>query len=221
MVAGKTTPTMKAEKRERLGSRYARRLRSQGLLPGVLYGHKENPVAIAVDHKEMLVQLHHGQRVFKLDLDGRDELALVKDLQFGVLGDDVIHIDFARVNLDEVVEVALTLRFIGVPKGLSEEGAVLRTVSETVEVRCRATDVPSEEHEVDISGLEADGMLTAKELTLPEGLTLASDPEAILVRIAFVEETADEPTPEGEEGAEPEIISEHRGKEDEGESSED
>lgn len=216
MVAGKTTPTMSAQKRERLGSRYARRLRAQGKLPGVLYGHHEAPVAIAVDEKEMLTQLHHGQRVFKLTLDGQDELCLVKDLQFGVLGDDVIHVDFARVNLDEEVHIALGLKFIGVAKGLAEEGAVFRTVSDSIEVRCKATDIPTEEFEVDVTDLGAGEFITAGDLKLPGVFSLHDDPETVLARIAWVAEEVEEPAGEEGEEAEPEIISEHRGESEEG-----
>lgn len=205
MVAGKETPSMQAQKRDRLGSRYARRLRAQGMLPGVVYGHQEAPVAIAVDSKEMLTQLHHGQRVFKIQVDGQAELCLVKDLQFGVMGDDVIHIDFTRVDLDEKVTVNLVLKYIGNPRGLEKEGAILRTVTDSIEVECRATDIMSEVFEVDISELDAGEYLTAGEIRLPSGFELISDPEMMVVRVAFVAEEVEEVPAEGEEG-EPEII---------------
>ena len=99
------TPTISAEKRERLGSRYAQRLRKSGRLPAVIYGHGSDPVSVSVDEKTTLAHLHHGRHVLNVEIDGEDaETCLVKDLQFGWLGDDLIHVDLTRVNLDQEVD---------------------------------------------------------------------------------------------------------------------
>ena len=98
------TPTITAEPRERVGSRYSQRLRQNGRLPAVIYGHKTDPVAVSVGEEETLHHLHQGTIVMNVNIDGAGtETCLVKDLQFGFMGDDVIHVDFARVNLDQTV----------------------------------------------------------------------------------------------------------------------
>ena len=116
-------PTVPAEPRERIGSRYAQRLRKAGRLPAVVYGHKQDPVAISVDGKSMLQMLERGNRVFELAIDGGvTETVLVKDLQFGYLGDNVVHIDFARVDFNEQVTVNVQLHFIGQPSESMKSG---------------------------------------------------------------------------------------------------
>ena len=100
------TPTINATTRDQLGTRYSKRLRKTGRLPGVIYGHKANPVAISVDEKETLTVLKKGAHVINVAIDGKQpETCLIKDLQFGYLGDNVIHVDFARVDLNEEVAV--------------------------------------------------------------------------------------------------------------------
>jgi len=119
-------PTLKATNREQLGSRYAKRLRTAGKLPAVLYGHGTAPMSLTLDAKETIHSLKHGAHVVKLAIEGgATENCLVKDLQFGWMGDDVIHLDLARVDLDEVVTVKVRLQFIGQPESAKKPGAVL------------------------------------------------------------------------------------------------
>ena len=93
------TPTISATSRERTGTRYSQRLRKQGRLPAVIYGHKKTPISVSVDEKEILTLLHSGAHVLEVKVEGGSkETCLVKDLQFGYLGDNVIHVDFARVT---------------------------------------------------------------------------------------------------------------------------
>lgn len=206
------TPTVKASLRDRIGTRYAQRLRRDGRLPAVIYGHKIDPVAVSVDAKEALTYLHHGWHVFNLDIDGTTETCLVKDLQFGYLGDDVIHIDFARVDLDEEVTVNVQLIFKGEPAAAKEPGAVLMTELTQLEVRCKVNAIP-DEIEVDLSEMEQS--FNVSEIKMPAGVVPVDDPEALVAHITFVAEEAEGEEAEvvGEED-EPEVISES--KEDEG-----
>lgn len=201
-------PTLTAEKRDRLGTRYARRIRAAGKLPAVMYGHGKDPLAITVEGKDTLSHLEAGQRVFKVDVEGAEETCIVKDLQFGYLGTDVIHIDLGRIDLKEEVTTNVALHFTGTPVGLKEEGAILRTVADAISVRCKAGDIPSEGITVDISELEANAMMTAGEISLPPGLVLAADPESAICRVAIVAEEVTEEVPEELVEGEPEIIGE-------------
>jgi len=91
-------PVLEAQPRERLGTRYAKRLRTTGQLPAVIYGHGSQPTHVSVDEKSILAALRRGIHVFNVKLGDTSETCLVKDLQFGWLGDNVVHIDLARVN---------------------------------------------------------------------------------------------------------------------------
>ena len=208
------TPSIEAKLRDRTGTRYARRLRESGQLPAVIYGHGAPPQSVSVDEKEILTALHHGAHVFNVTIDGSTETCLVKDLQFGWLGDNVIHIDFTRVNLDEEVEVNVHLHFVGEPKDAKQPGAVLSHPLTELEVTCKVSDIP-EEIKVDLSTMEGH-TLTVGEIELPAGIATKVDPETTVSTITFqAEEEAEGEEVELEDGAaEPEVISEAKSDDD-------
>lgn len=183
-----TTPTVAATLRERLGTRYTRRLRAQGLLPVVIYGHGEKPVSAAVNAKEMLGHLHHGSHVITVALGGASQTCLVKDLQFGYLGDDVIHVDLARVNLDEIVRVNVRIEFFGECAAAKKPGAVLTHDMAELAINCKVRDIP-ESVRADLSAMQGD-MLSAGDLKLPAGITLAIDAHAPVARVITIAEEA-------------------------------
>jgi len=179
------TPTITAQRRERTGTRYARRLRQTGRLPAVVYGHRVEPLHVSVDEKEMLHLMVHGVHVMHLDIEGGGtETCLVKDVQFGYLGDNVIHVDFARVNLEDEVTVHVRLDFVGIPEEAHHAGAILRHDHTELAVRCRVNLIP-EAIRADLAKM--DGLqFTAGEIELPGRVTLAEDPETIVASISFL-----------------------------------
>lgn len=204
------TPTVTAEFRDRLGTRYAQRLRKQGRLPAVIYGHGADPVAISVDEKEVITHLHHGAHVMNMEVKGGEkQTCLVKDIQFGYLGDNVIHLDLTRVDLDEEVTVNIHLHFVGEPKAAKEPGAVIGHPLTELEIICKVSEIP-DEIKVDLSNLE--DAITVGELTLPAGVRTEIDPDTPVAQITFVAEEADagEAAEIGGDEAEPEVISEAR-----------
>lgn len=192
-----------AEPRSQLGSRANKRLRDGGKLPGVIYGHKEAVVPITLPKKEVVKHLEHGTHLFALSVEGKSENVLVKDVQYDHLGLEVIHVDFARVNLNERVEVTVPLELKGEPKG-EEEGGVLQQIVAELEIECLVTDIPAAiVHNVSELGL--DSVLHIKDLKLPPGVKALQDEDLI---VATVKEIAEEaPTEATEsESAEPEVI---------------
>lgn len=201
----KETPTLVATKRDRLGSRYAKRLRTSGQLPANLYGHGSEPVAIAINERDVMYALKHGAHVLKLKFeDGATDTVLVKDLQFGFMGDNVIHMDLARVNLDEVVTVKVHLTFVGMPEAAKKPGAILVHDMPEIDVRCKVRDIP-EEIKVDLSHMGE--VLTVADLKLASGLEAASAGDHIVCRVQIMkeEEVAAEATP-AEGKTEPEVL---------------
>lgn len=185
------TPTINAKKRDRLGTRYARRLRSTGQVPGVLYGHKKETVALAVDERDMMSCLQQGSRLVTVDIEGQPETCLVKDFQFDHLGTEIIHIDFSRVNLAERVEVTVSLQFVGEAVGLKAPGAVFRTVIDSVTIRCTAGSIPAV-LPVDVTALDTGDYLSAGEIELPEGSLLVTDAAGVVCRITMIQEAEEE-----------------------------
>ena len=213
-------PTLTAEPREKTGTRYSQRLRNAGRLPAVVYGQKETPEAISLDSEEILKALHGGAHVVDLKI-GKSKKAtcLVKDLQFGCLGDDVIHIDFTRGNLDQEVTVRVSLEFFGEAPEAKKPGAVLRSEQSDLEVICQVRAIP-DSIRVDLSQMET--TLTVADIELPPGVRCDADPTSPVASITFVqeEEEVGEEAEVTAEGAEPEVITESKPEETEEESSE-
>jgi len=199
------TPVVEAAKRERTGTRYTQRLRREGRMPAVIYGHKIPPASVSFDAKELLKHLHHGAHVLEVKLaDGTTETCLVKDLQFGYLGDNVIHVDLVRIDADEEVSANVALHFVGEPAASNQAGAIVNHDLSELEILARANEIP-DEIRVDLSEMEE--RLTVGELELPEGVRTDVAPDTLVCHIGWVAGEA-----EGEEvavdaPAEPEVIS--------------
>jgi large subunit ribosomal protein L25 len=192
-----------AQPREGLGSRKVKRLRDQGLIPGVVYGHKEAVVPVTLPKKELTTHIDRGAHVFDLSLDGKSEKVLVKDVQYDHLGLEILHIDFARVSLDERVEVTVPLELKGEPKGAAE-GGVLQQIVNELEIECLVTEIPDNiTHNV--SDLGIDDVVHIKDLKLPTGAKALQDEDLIVAMVKVISEEETAPAAEGE-SAEPEVI---------------
>ena len=185
----KEVPTIQATTRDRLGSRYSKRLRAAGRLPAVIYGHGSDPLSVHVDEKITVTALKKGLHVINLEIEGKGtETCLVKDLQFGFMGDDVIHMDLARVNLDEVVTVTVSFEFYGAPEAAKKSGTVVVHELADIQVTCKVRDIP-EHIRVDMTTMTGE-TFTAGDLKFPANVTLAGDPHAVIVRVQTVKEEA-------------------------------
>jgi len=191
------TPTLAAERRERLGSRYSQRLRKAGRMPAVVYGHGSDPLSISDDAKETLTHLHQGIHVFNLAIEGAgEETCLVKDLQFGYLGDNVIHIDFARVNLDEKVKLNVTLDFHGTPKAGTRPGHIVVHDLAELEIECAVRNIP-ESIRVDLDGFEE--IVHVSDLPMPEGVAAITPGDTLVLHVQAPKGGAAADDAEGEE----------------------
>lgn len=206
------TITLQATIRDRLGSRYSRRVREEGGLPAIVYGHGETPMPIALNAHNALREFHSGHKVFQLDIDGRKDgkahFVLLKEVQFDHLGTNIVHCDFARVDLNERIETRVSLSFVGEAKGLASAGAIMMHPNEVIEIECLITNLP-EHIDVDVSEMEVGDIVHARDIKLPlNTMVLLTDPEAIVAQIVVQVEQEEEG--EGAEvdatGAEPEVV---------------
>ena len=206
---------LKATRREELGTSKTRTIRAEGLTPGIIYGHGKDNIAIIVSHHDLDVAIHHGERLLEIDLGDVKENVLIKDVQYDTFGQDILHVDLTRVDLTERVEIVVPIVLRGTPAGLPE-GGVLNQQSSEVTVECVVTSIP-EEIRVRVNDLNVGDGLYIRDLELPEGATLVTDPDQPVCTVTVVLE--DEPEPEAEEGeaAEPEVIGEKK-EDEEGES---
>ena len=192
-----------ATNRSELGSRANQRLRDSGKLPGVIYGHKQDVLPVTFDCKQLSNLIAKGVHIFEVDLAGKSETALLKETQYDHLGIALLHIDLARVSLDEKVKVQVPLELKGIPLGVAD-GGVLQQIVMQLEIECRVLDIPEFiRHSVVELGL--DSVLHLKDLKLPEGVHALQDEDLLLATVREVIEVAE--TPAVVEGApEPEVI---------------
>lgn len=211
--------TIEVQRRERTGKGENRRLRGAGIVPAVLYGADRDPVAIQVPRKTVLDLFKaggHENRIFLLKLTGTEQTrhAMVRDLQVDPLTNEISHLDFQRIAMDEKLRVHVRIELVGIPYGVKTESGLLDFVTRELEVECLPSAIPSE-IKADISELRVEQHLEARELVLPEGVEYVGSPDAVIVSIkhARVEEAA--PAAEGvaPAAAEPEVI--QRGKKEE------
>ncbi len=188
--------------RAELGSRANKRLRNSGFVPGVIYGHKEAVVPITLPKKELRGHLDRGAHLFDLALEGKSEKVLVKEVQFDHLGLDVIHVDFARVSLDEKVRVTVPVELKGEPKG-EAEGGVLQQIINELEVECLVTDIPDAIRH-NVSDMAMNDSVQIKDLKLPPGVRVLQDEDLMVATVREIVDQAAAPV-EGET-AEPELI---------------
>jgi large subunit ribosomal protein L25 len=196
---------MKATKRTQHGTRAARKLRSEGQVPGVMYGHGEETQAVTLNQHEVELALLHGERLLEIDVEGKTQNALIKEVQYDTFGHEILHIDLARVDLDERVELTVVIHLVGEPAGVKEGGVLQQTESEA-QIECPVRSIPDEIRHI-ITEMNLNDRLYMKDLALPEGATLLSDPNTLIASVTEMAEEEEAPT-EGEESAEPEVIGE-------------
>ena len=207
-----TTIALSAKKRERTGSRYSQRVRNAGGLPAVVYGHKEEPVSISLDAHTAIGYISKGEKVFELDIEGHKQFVLLKDLGYDYLGTNIIHADFARVDMDERVDTKARLKFIGEAEGLKTSGAIMMHPLTELELNCTVTNLP-DDIIVDVSDMQVGDVIHAGEVKLPlDTMKLNSDPDAIVAQIVMkaVQAVDGEESEVDADGAEPEVIAEKK-----------
>lgn len=207
--------TVVARRRDTSGSQAARQLRKQGLLPGVVYGHKEAVVSVAVSAEEMHKAIRHGARVIDLQTDGKTEKTLIREVQWDHLGKDLLHIDFARIAADERVVITVPLTIRGIAPGVTA-GGVLDQPIHALSVECLAVEVP-DSIRVNVGELQMDGIIHVKDLVLPAGVKAMADPDAIVVHVTAKQLEEGVTAAPAAEQAEPEVIGRKAEDEEEGE----
>jgi len=193
-----------AKPRSELGSRANKRLRDAGFIPGVIYGHKEAVVPVTLPKKEVAGHLDRGAHVFDIALDGKSEKVLVKEVQYDHLGLEILHVDFARVSLDERVEVTVPLELKGEPKGEADGGVLQQIVSE-LEIECLVTEIPDAIRH-NVSEMALNDVLHIKDLKLPPGVKALQDEDLIVATVKEIVEEAPAAVEAAEGAAEPEVI---------------
>ena len=211
MAKKATTPAISATQRDLEVS--PKKLRRDGILPGVLYGKGivSTPLSLPFDAFERLYKDTGETTIINLQIEGEKEPrpVLVKDTQFDPVEDRHVHVDFYQIKADEELKATVPLRFINEASAVKEYGGILITNKDEVEVECLPRDLPHD-IEVDLSPLVAiDSAITVKDLRVPAGVKILAEPdESIVVVTPPAAEEVEEVKTEAEAVAEVEAIAE-------------
>jgi len=202
---------IKAQIREGVGKKAAAKLRKLGGIPAVIYGHKEETLAVALDAHNFVEGLHHGHRLIEVQTGEKKETVFVKDLQYDHLGKKIIHADLVRVDVAETIRVMVPIELKGTAKG-TREGGVVEGHADGLEVECKAGSVP-EVIVVSVKDVGLGDTLHASDVELPPDVKLISDPSTVLVTCSLVAVAKTTEELEAEAPAAPEVITEVKGAE--------
>lgn len=205
---------IKAELRQDTGTRKARHLRKKGVIPAILYGRKEPVQMLSVNRKELTEVLHKGGRLLNLSLADRAEKVLVKDVQFDPVNEEILHVDFNRIALDELLTMEVEIVLKGHSKGILA-GGIMEQNLHRLTIKCLPTNIPPA-LEVDVSELDIGSLMRVKDIKLPEGVKSVTEPEVVVcgVHLPKVEEVA---PPAEVSATEPEVITARKEVPEEGE----
>jgi large subunit ribosomal protein L25 len=205
-VAGERVKLV-VQERDQLGSAESRRLRKQGLIPGVLYGRSE-PHPISVRERELRSVLTTSaglHAILDVVLEGQKSThpSVLKEYQLDPIRGKLTHIDLQEVRLDQPIQASVTVNLIGESAGV-KEGGVLSQVSREVNIEALPMEIP-EHFDIDVSWMQMGDTLRLTELVVPDNVKLLDDPEETVLATVTMptrEEEPEEVAEEGEEGAE-------------------
>jgi large subunit ribosomal protein L25 len=209
-MASSQRPTLTADERSERGTRATKRLRREGLVPGVVYGGRDGEcTAFKVESRALRQVLVDGSALIDLEVGGKTRPVIVKDQQLHPVREELLHIDLLEVRLDEKIQTQVAVHIEGTEEAPGvKEGGVLEHVTHQLNIEALPTAIP-EAIVVDVSGMEIAGTMQLSELSAPEGVTFLDDPhETVIVSVAMARAFAELEEAEAEAAAEAEAEAE-------------
>ncbi len=221
--------TLQVHARTATGKSVARKLRANGRLPAVIYGHNEKPVPVELEQHRLSATMRQAEGeklLINLNIDGKDsgKKALIKDIQRDPVSGKILHIDFQHISMDEKIKIEVPIKLEGTADGVKNFGGIMSWNIRKVMVSCLPTDIP-DKISLDVSEMKIHDSIHVKEITAGK-FEILDDPEETIVSIippTIIKEKvaaegeegeeAPEAAPEVEEAAEPEVISEKKAEE--------
>ena len=209
-------------RREATGKEVAKRLRRAGHVPAILYGGAK-PEPVLLDPKAVLKMIHGHEgttQLLTLKFDGEAgggrRMAIIRDLQFDPVTEDLLHVDLQEVSADRTITVRVAVRPVGEPAGVKEQKGILNIVVHELEVSCLPTAIP-ERIEADVTALMIGDVLTVAQLRAPEGVRILTPPGQAVATVVppMAEEAPVAAAPAAAAVTEPEVLTERKPKEEE------
>jgi large subunit ribosomal protein L25 len=209
MATTTDTSALALAARDPEGSRSARRLRRDNLVPGVIYGGGEAPVHFQVDARILRNTLAHSGQIIEVTLDGgTNDNVLVKDVQRHPVRGEAVHVDLLRVRMDETIHATVQLEFLGADDSPGVvAGGIFNQELRELQIEALPGDIP-ENVTHDVSGLELNGTVHVSDLVAPSGVKILDDPETVVASMSLPRLEVEEPEVE----TETEVIGEGEGE---------
>jgi large subunit ribosomal protein L25 len=176
---------LKAEAGRRAGSSDARRLRADGKIPGVVYGHGMDPLSVSVDRRELRQALSGAagmNTILDLTVDGAVFPSLIKDIQRHPVKRNVQHIDFIQVNLNEEIVVSIPIHLEGEAKDVSANGGLVDLTMQELQVRTTPRNIP-DGVTIDVSEMTMESVIRVEDIPLPSGVVAEAEADAPVVTV--------------------------------------
>jgi large subunit ribosomal protein L25 len=203
---------LSARPRTETGRNSVKHLRTRGVVPAVIYGHKDKPASLEINQREIAALLAHavGENILvELALDGgATKLSLIQEVQHHPVRGDILHVDFLEVAMDEVLHTEVPIESVGEADGVKNFGGLLEHSLRSLHIACLPKDLP-EIIKVDVSALGLGQSLHVRDLVLPEGVKATSDAD-LTVFIVAEPKVETEPAAGAEAPKAPEVIKEKK-----------
>lgn len=187
------------------GSAAARRLRSQEMIPAVLYGHGMAPVGLTVARRDLRQALSGPagvNTILELAVDGKKYPAIVKELQRHPVKRTVSHVDFLQIDMSEEIVISVPVRLEGTAKAVVSEGGLVDPATDSIEVRCTPTNVPNEIL-IDVTEMKPNDVIRLADVALPAGVVATGDPDMPVVTVLVLRQDSEQPAAPAAEGEAP------------------
>ncbi len=213
--------TLNAEVRNESGKQANNKLRKEGSVPAVVYKKGDKALSLKVNARELFHVLHTsagGNVIITLNIDSGDKkkgkTVIVKEVQYEPIKGGVVHLDFQEISLTDKITVDIAIETKGEPKGVKIDGGVLDHPTKELNVECLPTEIP-EKIDIHVEELEIGDSIKVKDLDIPFGVTVLTDPEQTVCSVMHpeIEEEPEEEEALAGEAAEPEVIRERKAEE--------
>ncbi len=205
------TQPLQVKIRKDSGSIKSRRSRNAGLIPAILYGHKQENLMLFLDKKEFSKVIDARTKMVNLKMDSSEETAVIKEVQFDTFGKEILHADFIRTDLTEKITTQIPIVLYGTSQGV-KEGGILDHALKEIEIECLPTEVP-DNIRINISELAIGNTIHLCDIELPANVKALGSPDAIVVSVHFA--AVEKEVTEEELASGPEIISARKLEKDE------
>ncbi|MEW6455745.1 MAG: 50S ribosomal protein L25 [Acidobacteriota bacterium] len=208
---------IRAEKRDKVGKEYAKKIRKIGKIPSIIYGSDVSSIPVTLEKKDIIKIMKMGENIiFKVNVDKKTYSVMMKEFQIDPLTTEILHVDIYKVLMDKPVKVKVPISLVGTPIGVAEEGGFIEFLHRECDIECLPKDIP-EKIDVEISPLHIGQSLKIEDIKFDKKIKILDDPDSVILTIEAPRKEVEEVivVPAEEAVVEPEVIKKKKEEEEE------